>query len=140
MFGRFSDPSGRIGTLIGKSSRIQGDVAFAGGLHLDGRVNGNVRAEETKDSMLSVSESGCIEGSIEAAVVIVHGVVRGDIRASERLMLGATARVQGSVFYGLIESATGAEITGKLVPLAAGPVQALQIAAAHSFDRAAGPS
>ncbi len=116
MFGR-SCSSAHIDTLIGKSTRVEGDVEFSGGLHVDGQVSGHVRALEETGSSLEVSESGCIEGSVLAAHVVVNGVVRGDIHGRERVVLGATARVHGNVYYGLIESATGAEIRGKLVPV-----------------------
>ena len=34
--------TGRISTVIGRDAEIVGDVAFTGGLHIDGRVKGNV--------------------------------------------------------------------------------------------------
>jgi cytoskeletal protein CcmA (bactofilin family) len=34
-----------------------------------------------------------------------------------RVVLGANARVQGNVHYGIIEMTLGAEIKGKLMPL-----------------------
>jgi cytoskeletal protein CcmA (bactofilin family) len=37
--------------------------------------------------------------------------------ARERLVLGEKARVNGNVHYGVIEMASGAVITGKLIPL-----------------------
>ena len=39
MFNRDSKPV-RIDTLIARSVRVNGDVEFAGGLHLDGQVAG----------------------------------------------------------------------------------------------------
>ena len=104
----------RIDTLIGKASRIQGDVEFAGGLHLDGTISGNVRAEPGTSSSLSISEIGSIEGNVEADDVMLNGTVRGDIVARERVVLGATAKVQGNVYYGVIEMTLGAQIMGKL--------------------------
>ncbi len=85
------------------------------GLHLDGRVAGNVRAEGAEPSVLIVSESGYIEGSVEVAHVVLNGAVQGDIVARERLELGAKARVSGNVYYGVIEMAMGAQISGKLI-------------------------
>jgi cytoskeletal protein CcmA (bactofilin family) len=117
MFNRESRQMKRIDTLIGKSARIQGDLEFAGGLHLDGHVLGNVRGDPTADSALSVSEQGYIEGFVEAANVVLNGAVKGDIHARERIVLGPRARVQGNVAYGIIEMAMGAEITGRLMPL-----------------------
>jgi cytoskeletal protein CcmA (bactofilin family) len=64
-----------------------------------------------------VSETGSIEGSVEVPHVVLNGAVRGDIYARERVVLGATARVEGNVHYGVIEMTLGAEIKGKLVPL-----------------------
>jgi cytoskeletal protein CcmA (bactofilin family) len=108
---------GRIDTLIGKAARVRGDLDFQGGLHLDGQIVGNVRADDARDSSLSVSETGSIEGSVQVPNVVLQGTVKGDIRARERLVLGATARIEGDVYYGVIEMTVGAQIIGKLVRL-----------------------
>lgn len=108
----------RIDTLIGKSARVSGDVDFQGGLHLDGRVMGSVRSDDSPGSTLSVSETGSIEGTVQVPNVMLSGMVRGDIHARERVVLGATARVEGNVYYGIIEMTLGAQIIGKLVRLA----------------------
>lgn len=127
MFGRASKPKPpRIETLIGSTVKVQGDIEFSGGLHIDGRVAGNVKAPLEAESTLSVSEQGCIEGAVQATHVVLNGVVKGDIRACGRVVLGAQARVQGNVSYGVIEMSLGAQIRGKLVqvPAAAVPVAA----------------
>ena len=111
----------RIDTLIGKGARVNGDVEFVGGLHLDGHVFGSVRSDGAREATLSVSDSGYIEGPVQAATVLLDGSVKGDIRARERVVLGATARVEGDVYYGIIEMAVGAQIIGKLVRLGAEP-------------------
>lgn len=120
MFGRESRSNARIDTLVGKSAKVAGDVEFTGGLHLDGRVAGNVRADNDPNATLSVSETGAIDGNVEVPNVVLNGAVRGDILARDRVVLGATARVQGNVHYGVIEMTLGAEIKGKLVPLPTG--------------------
>jgi len=113
MFSRDSKRA-RIDTLIGKSSRVHGDLEFTGGLHLDGSIAGSVRADPSESSSLSVSETGSIEGNVEADSVMLSGAVKGDIFARGRVVLGATARVQGNVHYGVIEMTLGAQIMGKL--------------------------
>jgi|GEM_PF-1983963 len=115
MFGR--DSKRQVDILIGKTARIRGDIDFSGGLHLDGRVAGHVRADRDADSTLSISERGWIEGSAEATNVILNGTVRGDIRATGHVALGRRAKVYGDVYYGVIETALGAEILGRLVPI-----------------------
>jgi cytoskeletal protein CcmA (bactofilin family) len=117
MFGRRKQTSTRIDTLLGKTATLNGDLEFTGGLHLDGRVNGNVRSTAEDGGALSVSESGFIEGSVEVTSIVMNGTVNGDILARERLVLGGKARVNGNVHYGVIEMAPGAVITGKLIPL-----------------------
>jgi cytoskeletal protein CcmA (bactofilin family) len=116
MFRRETAPAGRVDTLVARTTRLQGDLYFAGGLHLDGRVKGNVRSEPGASATLSVSEHGAVEGSVDVPVVVLNGTVKGDIRAHERVVLGARARVHGNVHYGVIEMEMGAEVCGKLIP------------------------
>ena len=114
MFKSKSKPQ-RIDTLIGAGTRIIGDVHFSGGFHVDGHVKGNVDALPDSGATLSVSDAGTVEGSVSVPNVILNGTVTGDILAHDRVELGATARVTGNVYYGLIEMEMGAEINGKLI-------------------------
>lgn len=107
--------SQRIDTLIGATTRIIGDVQFSGGFHLDGHIKGNVDATPESGAMLSVSDSGVVEGAVAVPNVVLNGTVKGDILAHDRVELGATARVTGNVYYSLIEMEMGAEINGKLI-------------------------
>ena len=112
----------QIDTLIGAGTRILGDVQFNGGLHLDGTIEGNVQAQAGQSARLSVSDSGCVEGSVTVSSVVLNGTVMGDIVAQTRVDLGSTAKVTGNVYYGLIEMAMGAQINGKLVHKPVGSV------------------
>jgi cytoskeletal protein CcmA (bactofilin family) len=56
-----------------------------------------------------------VEGSVIAPNVVLNGIVKGDIEASNRVELGAKARVLGNVHYTIIETAVGAQINGKLI-------------------------
>jgi cytoskeletal protein CcmA (bactofilin family) len=121
MFKRKPSNNATIDTLIGAKTRINGDVEFAGGFHLDGYINGNVTCDGAADAFLSVSERGCIEGSVVAPNVLLNGTVKGNIEAADRVELGATAKVLGNVAYTVIETAVGAQINGKLIHRAAAP-------------------
>jgi cytoskeletal protein CcmA (bactofilin family) len=140
MFKRKASKDIQIDTLIGAKTRIHGDVEFAGGLHLDGHINGDVKGAAGGHAILSVSETGCIEGSVFAASVLVNGTVNGDIDATDRVELGAKARVLGSVHYSVIETAVGAQIYGKLNHRAPGGQISPGGAAAASAPSPAGPS
>ena len=80
-------------------------------------------ADDRRGASLSVSEHGSIEGSVEVPNVVLNGHRHAATSiARERVVLGAKARVQGNVYYGVIEMTLGAEIMGKLVR-AARPVE-----------------
>jgi cytoskeletal protein CcmA (bactofilin family) len=115
MFKQKQSKKAEVDTLIGAKTRINGDVEFVGGLHLDGYINGNVKCESDGQATLSVSEQGCIEGSVITPNIVLNGIVKGDIEASDRVELGPKARVLGSVHYSTIETAVGAQISGKLI-------------------------
>ena len=115
MFKRKQNKPVKIDNLIGPKTRINGDVEFAGGFHLDGYINGNVVGATGSDAILSVSEEGCIEGSVIAPNVLLNGTVKGNIEAGDRVELGSKARVLGNVHYAVIETAVGAQINGKLI-------------------------
>ncbi len=104
-----------IHTLVGDSTRIEGDLRFDGGCHIDGVVHGNVIAERDDEAFLSISEDGRVEGNVRVPRVLLSGTVEGDVHASERVELGPTARVVGNLHYELLEMAAGAEINGQLI-------------------------
>ncbi|HEX7081735.1 MAG TPA: polymer-forming cytoskeletal protein [Gammaproteobacteria bacterium] len=115
MAGRKRRGQAAIGTLVGAETRILGDIEFTGGLHIDGYVKGNVAAIGEQPGSVSISERGCVEGTVNAPQVLLNGTVNGDVRAAERVELGPRARVIGNVQYKLIEMAVGAEVNGKLI-------------------------
>lgn len=110
---RFKAP--KVSTVIGRGTTISGQVEFAGGLHLDGIIKGNVSGEADTRSTLTVSEQGTVEGDVRVDNLILNGTVVGDVYANERVELATNARVSGTVYYRLLEMAMGAEVNGQLV-------------------------
>lgn len=105
-----------VDTLIGRQTEILGDVRFSGGLHVDGKIKGKVVAENgNKAASLSVSENGAIEGDVRVPNIVLNGRVTGDVYATERVHLASKARVNGNVYYKILEMEAGAEINGQLV-------------------------
>jgi cytoskeletal protein CcmA (bactofilin family) len=108
--------SGDVETLIGARVTIRGDVHFSGGLYIEGAVHGAVVADEgNTEAVLTLSENGIVHGEVRAPHIIVNGQLDGDVYASERIELGARARVQGNIHYKVVEMAAGAMITGRLI-------------------------
>lgn len=76
------------------SPTTPGEFRFEGTLCVDGYVTGRVRSET---GTLVLTEAGEADADLFVAVAIVDGLVRGDIRATERVELGRTARVFGNI-------------------------------------------
>lgn len=105
----------KVETIIGQNTEIKGHISFRGGLHIDGKIKGNVTADENSDSILILSQEGVIEGEVRVPNVLLNGEVIGDVHAYDRVELANHARVQGNVFYSLLEMEMGASINGNLV-------------------------
>ena len=114
MFGaRQTKPNGRIDTLIGAASRLDGDIHFVGGLRIDGTVKGNVIADDAGTVVLS--EHASVEGEIRVAHAVINGKVLGSIHGAESIELQAKAEVCGDVYYKTLEVQLGAIVQGRLV-------------------------
>lgn len=107
--------STKIDTLVGENTELTGDIKFAGGLHVDGIVKGNINAEADTNSVFSLSEQGTIEGEIHAPYNVIDGTVIGDVYSSKHVELESKSRITGDVYYNLLEIASGAQISGRLV-------------------------
>lgn len=105
----------KIATVIGVGTEIVGDMHFSGGLHVDGHIRGNVTAEQDGLSALIVSENGQIEGEIRVPNMIINGTITGDLYASKRVELAPEARIQGNLYYTLLEMAMGSEVNGQMI-------------------------
>jgi len=106
--------STHLDTLIGQHTHINGDINFSGGLRIDGKVIGNINADDEK-SVLTLSEHGHIEGNINVANIIINGTVAGEVYSSGHLELAAKAHVHGNVHYHLLEMMVGSEVNGQLI-------------------------
>ena len=101
-------------TLISHETVIVGDVHFCGNLDVEGLVQGNIIAQSGKDALLRVVGKGRVEGDIRVPCVIINGAVTGNVYSTKHLELAPKARVQGNVYYTLLEMAAGSEVNGGL--------------------------
>ena len=96
-------------TIISTDLTIIGNVTSKGNVKLDGKIRGDIHC-----ASLVVSESGDIDGGIIANnEVIVLGKVVGTIRG-KRVMLHATARVEGDIYHQGIGIEMGTRYDGSL--------------------------
>jgi len=109
-----TSPQKRIDSLIGAGTVVTGDVTFAGGLRVDGHVQGNVVAADGESGTVVISEHARIDGEIRVSHVVINGTVNGPVTANDYLELQAKCRVVGDVSYRTLEMHVGAVVQGRL--------------------------
>ncbi len=118
MFGRKKNRSrtAEVDTVIGARVTMSGNIEFAGGLHLDGVVRGNITAiGDDINAIVIISEHAEVDGEVHVPNVVLNGRVVGDVIATERVELHQLARVSGNVYYHSMEMVIGAEVNGQLL-------------------------
>lgn len=115
MFGKkdVGKTQGRIDSLIGAGTRVEGNIVFSGGLRIDGEVVGNIVAADSASAALVVlSEMGRVEGNVSVAHLVTNGHIVGVVSVTESLEMQSRARIVGDVDYASIEMHQGAVIDG----------------------------
>jgi cytoskeletal protein CcmA (bactofilin family) len=108
-------PRKRIDSLIGAGTTVSGDIAFSGGLRVDGKVIGKVTTLDNQPGTLVISEQARVDGEVRVSHVVVNGAVSGSLIANDYLELQAKARVNADVAYRMLEMHFGAIVEGKLM-------------------------
>jgi cytoskeletal protein CcmA (bactofilin family) len=109
-------PHGRIDSLIGAGTRVEGCIRFTGGLRVDGEVVGGIEAVDgASASTLVLSEHARVEGPVRVAHLVTNGTVVGAVTVSESLEMQSKARIVGDVEYAVVEMHQGAVIEGRLL-------------------------
>jgi len=106
-------------TLIAPHTEVVGDIKFSDQLYVSGKVVGNVVAADDKATLV-VTEEGCVAGEVRVPNIVINGRVEGDVFAGNKVELASKAKVQGNLFYKLIEMQLGAQVEGQLVHESAG--------------------
>tara|TARA_B110000211_G_scaffold227814_1_gene283153 strand:+ start:3229 stop:3714 length:486 start_codon:yes stop_codon:yes gene_type:complete len=95
-------------SIISEDVRLTGTLTSQGEVQLDGRIDGDIKAEH-----LVIGSTGIVEGIVEAKSVIVKGKIIGSLNASE-VKIQSSAHVHGDVFHDTLSIDAGAIIEGSL--------------------------
>src|SRR5947207_2967219 len=85
---------GSLSGFVGSGTVITGEASFKSMLRVDGRFSGKI---SSAGGALIVGAGGQVDANIEVAVATIHGVVNGDIIASDRIELGRAAKLNGNI-------------------------------------------
>jgi cytoskeletal protein CcmA (bactofilin family) len=96
-------------TYFNAGTRIEGTLELDGEVKLEGQIKGKVSGT----GVVVIGEQANVQADVFAPSVIVHGVVRGQIQASDRLELHRTAKVKGVIQAARIRIDEGAAFEGE---------------------------
>ncbi|MDR2588699.1 MAG: polymer-forming cytoskeletal protein [Spirochaetales bacterium] len=82
-----------VNSLVGEGSFFRGDIAISGLLRIDGDFSGDIKTP----GKVFVGRTGRADCTINAASVVVGGIVRGSITASEKVVILSSAVIIGSI-------------------------------------------
>ena len=85
---------GSLSGFVGSGTVITGEASFKSMLRVDGRFSGRITST---GGALIVGSGGQVDANIEVAVATIHGIVNGDIIASDRIELGRAAKLTGNI-------------------------------------------
>ncbi|BCJ86563.1 bactofilin family protein [Effusibacillus dendaii] len=85
--------NGKVDTLIGPNTTIEGKVQATGILRVEGRIRGELES----DGDVIIGEKGEVHAHIHARHVTVAGKVTGNISAVGRMHLVTTGSLEGDI-------------------------------------------
>jgi len=96
-------------TILGADALFKGQLEFEKGLRLLGKFEGEI----SKGGQLLVADGASLQGDVKAHSIRIDGLVKGNLDASAKVQLTASARVEGDVHAARLEVAEGAVLVGR---------------------------
>ena len=96
---------------IGKSVTIKGEMSGNEDLYIDGQVEGMI---EVREHNLTIGPNGHVQANVNAKQVVLHGSLKGNVRASDRVDIRKTGSLIGDVVAARVMIEDGASIKGSV--------------------------
>ena len=113
MFGgsmaKHNEHEGVMNTIIGKGTKIEGNMEVSQSLRIDGTFKGSLSATDT----LIVGTTGELsEVTVKVKNAIIGGKIKGNISASNKVTLESTSNLEGDLSAKLLVIEEGALFSG----------------------------
>ena len=89
-----NDPEGAMNTIIGKGTKIEGNMEVSQSLRIDGIFKGSIT---TTDTLIVGSTGELVDVTIKVKNAIIGGVIKGNIVATNKVTLESTSRLEGDL-------------------------------------------
>lgn len=97
-------------TVLGPDAVFKGELTFEKGMRLMGRFEGKINTS----GKLQVSREAHMSADVDAGAITVEGEVKGNLTATDRIELKATARYEGDLRTTKLVVEEGAVFTGNV--------------------------
>jgi cytoskeletal protein CcmA (bactofilin family) len=101
----------RVMVWVGKSVVFKGELVSSEDMSIDGRVEGAV---DVRDHTLTIGPDAEIHANISAKTITIHGAVTGSIKASDKVDIRETGKVDGNIAAPRVSVAEGADVHGRI--------------------------
>lgn len=106
-----ADSSNDFPTTLGADAVFKGQLQFDKGVRLLGKFEGEINSE----GQLVVADGATLTGDVKAGTVRVDGQLKGNVSATAKVQLSASARLEGDLQTQRLEVAEGAVLVGRCV-------------------------
>ncbi len=99
----------KVESIIGKGTKVEGNMHIPGSLRVEGRVEGEIKA----GGDVFIGEEGLVVANIQARNVIIAGEVQGNVDAVEKLEIVPTGKLFGDIKIAKLIIEDGATFKGR---------------------------
>gem|GEM_PF-1038354 len=96
-------------TRLGSTTVLTGDIEAHEDLLVEGRIHGKITAPS---GTLTVAKGARVEAEVRVRALVLHGELKGTVRAAEKTVITETAEMSGDVITPKITIANGARFSG----------------------------
>ncbi|MBN1620123.1 polymer-forming cytoskeletal protein [candidate division WOR-3 bacterium] len=108
MMGKNSKGEGKIESIIGQTTFLEGTVTSENSMRIDGKIEGTINGHQD----IIVGESGYIKGIVKGENLIIAGTLEGQADIAGTLFIKKTATILGDVSVGKIDIEEGGRFLG----------------------------
>ena len=90
---KVSDEEFAVNSIIGEGASFNGEFRLSGLIRIDGHFRGLIET----DGKVLIGKTGFVDTDIKARIIVAGGEIRGNIYASERIILLSTCKLFGDV-------------------------------------------
>lgn len=89
---------------------VNGNLELSSSFRLDGNITGNIKC----DAKFVLGETGKLKGDLSCMEAEIEGVIEGDLRVENLLILRKTANIQGTIESVRLVIEDGAQVGGRV--------------------------